>query len=312
VPPLTSTPTLPLPVLLPPPGQAFHAGGKEAVRDVVYNEVAARLRCPIVVRASDPAGGEATYGGTEPGQAVYLVKDDKDLFVRVHADGSPFAPPAPAARDDGGGYGGAGGAARPRKPRPAGPGGGGGGGGGQTARDKERDATWEAKYQNLLSFVRTHGHRPRRTGEDRERQVRGVGWGRGGQDLPVDQPLAQSCSGHACPRPPPRRAPHPRPLNPRPCPTQMCFWLAQQQRKMKDGALNDDKRDKLAVVLAVKGPAARAGGGGYGGYGGAGGSDAGDDGFDGGDDYDQAGYDDGGGDDDMGGGFGGPAPGLGA
>jgi hypothetical protein len=109
--------------------------------------------------------------------------------------------------------------------------------------------------------VRTRGHRPRRTGEDKERQ--------------------------------------------------MCFWLAQQQRKMKEGALSADKRDKLTLVLAVKGPAARAGGGGggsagYGGYGGSGGgSEGGEDGLDGGEEYDQGGYDDGGGDDDMGGGAGG-------
>lgn len=92
----------------------------------------------------------------------------------------------------------------------------------------------QTKYQNLLHFVRSHGHRPRRTGEDKERQ--------------------------------------------------MCFWLAQQQRKMKDGALGEDKREKLAIVLAVKGPAGRTGGG----------TPSGRFGSEGGEDDDGGDYDDGG------------------
>ena len=69
--------------------------------------------------------------------------------------------------------------------------------------------------------------------------------------------------------------------------------------KRQDGSLNDDKRDKLMIVLAVKGPAVRPGGTPGGGYGG---SEAGDD-DDGGDDYgddDGGGGDDDGGDDDIG------------
>jgi hypothetical protein len=82
----------------------------------------------------------------------------------------------------------------------------------------------------------------------------------------------------------------------------MCFWLAQQQRKMKDGSLSDDKRDKLMIVLAVKGPATRIGGTPSGRYGG---SEQGDDeGEDGGDEGDEGEYDQGGDEgeeDDMGG-----------
>jgi len=79
----------------------------------------------------------------------------------------------------------------------------------------------------------------------------------------------------------------------------MCFWLAQQQRKMKDGSLTDDKRDKLMVVLAVKGPAGRSGGTPSGRYGGSEQGDDDDDGGDG-DDYGDEGEDDEGvgGDDD--------------
>ncbi|KIZ06490.1 hypothetical protein MNEG_1454 [Monoraphidium neglectum] len=280
--PATATSMLP-PAWLGLSRRAFHTGGKEAVREVVYNEVADKLRAPLHVRAAEPGGGEAVYGAGQPGRPVFLVKDAKDLFTRVHEDGTPYtakeeplgAPPAAAA----------GGAPRARKPRPSG---GMGGGGGQSARDKERDATWETKYQNLLHFVRTHGHRPRRTGEDKERQ--------------------------------------------------MCFWLAQQQRKMKDGSLPDDKRERLGIVLAVKGPAARLGGGSH--SGGAhmgGGSEQGDDGADGeeggdgdggydqgdgdGGDDGEGGYDDDGpdgdgggggtGDEDMGGGGGGGGGGIG-
>ena len=234
--------------------EAFHAGGKEAVREVVYGEVAERLRAPLHVRSTEPGGGEAVYGGALPGPPVYLVKDAKDLFARVHEDGSPYEHRGGVggAGGDAGGLGGGfggGGAARARKPRPS------GGALGPSARDKERDATWEAKYQNLLNFVRTQGHRPRRTGADKERQ--------------------------------------------------MCFWLAQQQRKMKDGSLTDDKRDKLLTVLAVKGPAG-AGGGGRGGSRGYGGSEGGEDEEDGdfgdgdgaGEDEDDDGGDDDGGYDD--------------
>ncbi|KAI8467223.1 MAG: hypothetical protein J3K34DRAFT_395163 [Monoraphidium minutum] len=234
--------------------EAFHTGGKEAVREVVYNEVALKLRAPLHVRAAEPGGGEAVYGGEQPGRPVFLVKDSKDLFTRVHEDGSPFLPKEePYGGPVPGGLGGGapGGPPRARKPRPSG-----GMGGGATQRDKERDATWEAKYQNLLSFVRNHGHRPRRTGEDKERQ--------------------------------------------------MCFWLAQQQRKMKDGSLTDDKRERLMVVLAVKGPAARAGGthsGGGRGGGGSGDGDDGDGGYGDGDDGADGDARDGGyGDDDDGGG----------
>lgn len=228
--------------------EAFHTGGKEAVREVVYNEVAEKLRAPLHVRSADQGGSEAVYGVGQPGRPVFLVKDAKDLFTRVHEDGTPFAPkeeplaamPIAAVA-----------APRARKPRPSG---GAAGGGGQSARDKERDATWEAKYQNLLHFVRSHGHRPRRTGEDKERQ--------------------------------------------------MCFWLAQQQRKMKDGSLSDDKREKLLIVLAVKGPAARAGGTPSGAMMAGGGSEQGDDGADGegddGDDGDDGRGGDGGDDDDHG------------
>jgi hypothetical protein len=79
----------------------------------------------------------------------------------------------------------------------------------------------------------------------------------------------------------------------------MCFWLAQQQRKMKDGSLTDDKRDKLMIVLAVKGPApvARGGGGTPSGAAAYGGSDEGEEPGDDGDDYGG----DGGDDDDDGG-----------
>lgn len=218
--------------------EAFHTGGKEAVRELVYIEVSEKLRSPLHVRSTEH-GGEAVYGSGQPGRPVYVIKDAKDLFTRVHEDGAPFVSKGEPLGAGGplGGGGGGGSAPRPRKPRPSG---GAGGGSGQSARDKERDATWETKYQNLLHFVRSHGHRPRRTGEDKERQ--------------------------------------------------MCFWLAQQQRKMKDGSLTDDKRDKLMIVLAVKGPAARGGGGGSGR--GGGGSEAGDD--DGGDYGDEGDDDDGG------------------
>jgi hypothetical protein len=140
-----------LPAPRPIPRQAFHKGGKEAVRDVVYKEVALRLRCPIIVRSAEPGGDEVTYGDDSlPGAPVFLVKDARDLFTRVNEDGTPYAmppPPLPAREDGGAGYGGAAAAPRPRKPRPAGAaGGGGGGGGGQTARDRERDATWEVRW----------------------------------------------------------------------------------------------------------------------------------------------------------------------
>ncbi len=230
----------------PPPIKAFHTGGKDAVRELVYVEVAEKLRRPLHVRSTDH-GGEAVYGAGLPGRPIFVVKDAKDLFVRTDEDGAPHAP-----RGEGGGGGmgggGGGGAPRPRKPRPSG---GAVGGGGQSARDKERDATWEAKYNNLLHFVRSNGHRPRRTGEDKERQ--------------------------------------------------MCFWLAQQQRKMKDGSLSDDKRDKLMIVLAVKGPATRIGGGTPSGRGGGGGGSEGrydDDDDDEGDEDDRGDDDD---DDDEGG-----------
>jgi hypothetical protein len=133
------------------------------VRELVYTEVSDRLAVPLHVRSADGAGamGEAVYGSGQPGAAIYLVKDAKDLFTRVHEDGTPFAakeephaPPAAAlggfgggaAGGGGGGAGGGGGgggsAPRARKPRPSG-GAGGGGAGGQSARDRERDATWE-------------------------------------------------------------------------------------------------------------------------------------------------------------------------
>jgi hypothetical protein len=138
-PPLLTTPAPP--PCPPPKKKAFHAGGKEAVREVVYNEVSDKLRAPLHVRAADPAGGEAVYGAGQPGRPVYLVKDSKDLFTRIHEDGTPYA-----SRDEplmaGGMLGGGGGAARPRKPRPSG---GAMGPGGQSARDKERDATWEVR-----------------------------------------------------------------------------------------------------------------------------------------------------------------------
>ncbi|GBF99760.1 hypothetical protein Rsub_12388 [Raphidocelis subcapitata] len=236
--------------------EAFHSGGKEAVRELVYTQVASTLHAPLHVRSAE-AGGEAVYGSEQPGRPVFLVVDARGLFSRVHEDGTPFATADAhgAALGGGGGGGGGGGAARQRKPRPSG---GGGGGGGPTARDKDRDATWEAKYQNLLTFVRTNGHRPRRTGEDKERQ--------------------------------------------------MCFWLAQQQRKMKEGNLDEGKRAKLGVVLAVRGPASRPGGGGTpsgAGTGGWGGSEGGEDD---GDEFDQGG---GGGDDDDGAGDDGGAGGSG-
>jgi len=143
--PNPTPPPPPHPTTQPP--QAFHTGGKEAVREVVYSEVAEKLRAPLHVRSAEPGGGEAVYGAGQPGRPVYLMKDAKDLFTRVHEDGAPYA-----LRDDlplmgGGGGMGGGGAPRPRKPRPS------GGAAGASARDKERDLTWEVRPSACLLGV---------------------------------------------------------------------------------------------------------------------------------------------------------------
>lgn len=110
------------------------------MREVVYNEVAEKLRAPLHVRSAEQGpGSEVVYGAGQPGRPVYLVKDSKDLFTRVHEDGTPFAPkeePMVAVAVA------AAAAPRSRKPRPSG---GAAAGGGQSARDKERDATWEVR-----------------------------------------------------------------------------------------------------------------------------------------------------------------------
>jgi hypothetical protein len=112
------------------------------VRDLVYAEISEKLRCPLHVRSTEH-GGEAVYNAGMPGRPVYVVKDSKDLFVRVNEDGSPYAFAPKGEPGPGGGLGGGpGGPPRPRKPRPSG---GAGGGAGQSARDKERDATWEVR-----------------------------------------------------------------------------------------------------------------------------------------------------------------------